>query len=525
MRRLTPSATCERTAALDAAVATCSRQLATVAEWWLRAGASSFGIWCDNRPIACWPGDVPDLPGMIVPVRAGSAYVAELRVAGIEDPSARLRLAADADLFGRQIALEADLGAMTSEVVDIQDQLLALYALSQSLRNQLTVETTLGALADAAARLIQVPGAFAGLAAANGTVRAIVTGPAGFGDATSAAELAQIFTQALGEGREIVVNGQGDDTPLMPPGSGKNLLFLPIQVRGAAVAGLGLVDRPGGFTAPNRKLARSLAEQAGAQLENVLYYEEMLTQATLRAEFDLAAGIQGRLLPRHAPQPDGIAIVGRTLPARQIGGDFYDFVARADTPCTFVVGDVSGKGMPAALLMAISQRVIHNAVRAAPWSSPAALMARASGDLYDAFTEVGMFATIFVGQYDPGAERLSFANAGHSPVIYRPAGGPARLLEADGTALGIFAESFCEDHSLPFGPGDLLLVATDGFSEACAPGGGMFGYERLLRLADAVADRPTAEIADAFFATVARFAAGLAQEDDQTLVVIKGVER
>lgn len=522
MRQLSLSATSERIAALDAAFATCARQLAPVAESWLRGGATSFAVWCADAPLVRWPADAAEGPGLIAPVRAGSTHVGELRAGGIASPEAYARLAADADQLGRLTALEAEMGAMTSEVIDLQDQVLALYALAQSLRSQLTVEATLGALADAAARLIQARGAFAGLLSPDGQVRALVTGPAGFGDAADAAEFARTFALALGMGREIVANGAEQRSGLVLPAGAGKLLFVPIEVRGAVVAGLGLLDRPEGFTAPNRKLARSLADQAGAQLENVLLYEEMLQQATLKAEFDLAAGIQRQLLPRRAPTLADIAIAGRTLPARQIGGDFYDYIERPGYPCTFVVGDVSGKGMPAALLMAISQRVIHNAAQFAPLASPAALMARSSTDLYDAFTEVGKFATIFIGQYDPAAHRLTYANAGHSPVLYRPAAGPARLLEADGTPLGIMVETFCENHALDFGPGDLLVVATDGFSEACDPDGAMFGYGRLLHLADAVAERPAADIADLFFDAVARFGAGRAQDDDQTLVVIKG---
>jgi sigma-B regulation protein RsbU (phosphoserine phosphatase) len=133
-----------------------------------------------------------------------------------------------------------------------------------------------------------------------------------------------------------------------------------------------------------------------------------------------------------------------------------------------------------------------------------------------------MFATAFIGQYHSQSQKLLYANAGHSPVIYRPAEGPARLLEADSTPIGVLRVSLCKNHQVALGPGDILIVGTDGFSEARNPNDEMFGYDRLLELVDQSAERSARAIADALFAAIDRFGVGRPQDDDQTLVVIKG---
>ena len=150
---------------------------------------------------------------------------------------------------------------------------------------------------------------------------------------------------------------------------------------------------------------------------------------------------------------------------------------------------------------------------------------RTNSSLYDDFTETGMFATLFAASYNPDGKRLHYANAGHSPVIYRPRGGRAQLLEADGVPVGVLTESLVEDRSLPFEDGDLLVVCTDGLNEAHNDEGELFGRERLLELVDALGARPAETIAQDLLAAVDTFVGGQPQTDDQTLVVVRGVAR
>jgi len=175
------------------------------------------------------------------------------------------------------------------------------------------------------------------------------------------------------------------------------------------------------------------------------------------------------------------------------------------------------------LVMSMTHTALRGMGSRSPQPTCAAIAAQVNEQLYDDLTEVGAFVTMFVGQYDNATRLLNFANAGHSPVIYCPQGGSARLLEADGTAVGVLPISLCADQSLRLRPGDLLIAATDGFSEAQNAAGEMFGYERLLQLSEAQARFPAQKILDALFAAVEAFSVGHPQDDDQTIVVLKGV--
>jgi sigma-B regulation protein RsbU (phosphoserine phosphatase) len=331
-----------------------------------------------------------------------------------------------------------------------------------------------------------------------------------------------IFWQTHASERDVLV--MTDRTLSGLPAGVDNLLFIPFGIRGTMMAGLGLINKLGaGFAAPNIKLARAIVEHASAHIEHVLLHLDAVEQTRLQTEVDLARRVQLRLLPQQLPKVDKLDIYACSRPALQVGGDFYDFVAQPDRPFLFSVADVTGKGMAAALLMTMTRTAIHSKASFMPKPTPEIVMKNSTEDLYEDFIQVGMFATAFIGQYQPHSQKLLYANAGHSPVIYRPAGGSARMLEADSTPIGVLRVSLCKNHQVALGPGDLLIVATDGFSEARNPHHEMFGYERLLELTDRSAERSAHAIADVLFEAVDRFGVGRPQDDDQTLVVIKGV--
>jgi sigma-B regulation protein RsbU (phosphoserine phosphatase) len=238
---------------------------------------------------------------------------------------------------------------------------------------------------------------------------------------------------------------------------------------------------------------------------------------------DMAAKIQLQLLPQQFPHINGLDIYAHSYPAEQVGGDFYDFSAYKDRPFVFAIGDVSGKGLPAALFMTMTRTVLHTTARSLPSIDPKAILTRVNEDLYEDFSEVGMFATAFAGCYDSHSARLSYANAGHSPIIYCPAGGPAILLEADAPMLGILPTSTCTNHVLPFRTNDILVAATDGLNESFNADGEMFGYERLLKTVETLAHLPSKQIGNELLKAINQFTRGYVQSDDQTFIIIKGV--
>ena len=245
----------------------------------------------------------------------------------------------------------------------------------------------------------------------------------------------------------------------------------------------------------------------------------------LQNEMDLARRIQSSLFPKEPPRLEGLDLWGVSRPASHVGGDFYDFIARPDLPFTFLVGDVSGKGMPAALLMSMARTVIRAEADYRPAPTPETVLLRSNARLYEDFTRAGMFATVFLGQYEPSRRELLFANAGQSPVIFCPTAGRSRLLEADGTALGVLLDNLSCNQCLHLAGGDVLVAATDGLNEARNPLGERFGYDRLLRHVEALACLPARDIAEGLFNAVQDFCAGEPQEDDQTVVVLRCMGR
>ena len=304
-------------------------------------------------------------------------------------------------------------------------------------------------------------------------------------------------------------------------------LRAPLKVDELVIGTLGVLD---GLKTPVRE-ARLDAEASlvselltmKTKFEEVA--TELITQAQFRAEINTAAKIQLQLLPQQLPQVAGLDIYAYSCPSEQVGGDFYDFSAYKDRPFVFAIGDVSGHGLPAALFMTMTRIVLHTAARTMPTVDPKSILIRANEDLYDDFMEAGMFVTAFTGCYDPASEQLVYANAGHSPIIYCPRGGPATLLEADAPVVGILPTSTYTDHALPFLPQDVLVAGTDGLNESFNRNGEMFGYERLLTTVERLAHLPSDQIGIQLLNTINQFTEGNQPSDDQTLIVIKGVAK
>jgi phosphoserine phosphatase RsbU/P len=301
-----------------------------------------------------------------------------------------------------------------------------------------------------------------------------------------------------------------------------NLLVKRITIRPDIVFILGAANKlTGAFQAPDLKLFNTIAEAAGANLENAIFHQEMLVQTRIQTEMDLARQVQIRLLPQCTPTVPGLQLAAKSRPASHVGGDFFDFVSNDDRLLSLTVGDVSGKGMPAALLMAMVRTVLRGMAQKMDVAAPARLLDHANENLYEDFTEVDMFATIFVGQYDVQQHILRYANDGHAPVIYRPAQGTATLLAADAPPLGLLPTNLAAEHTLDFQADDLLVIASDGFGEAENSTGEMFGIERLLQLIDELAASPAQEIIRQLFERIDQFTGDYAQSDDQTVLIMK----
>jgi sigma-B regulation protein RsbU (phosphoserine phosphatase) len=494
-----------------------------LARAWLDAGATGFAIWCDDAPAIAWQADAR------AGIRAPIENIGELRVSGINAPNAAQRLHADAALIARALELENNLEQMTGELVETQDQLLALYDLTRATRSMLDVRELIETACLAAARLVNTAAGVGWVALGNDQFIIAQQPRAAFADDFLAAlfkQLRPLERATALDANDPMVSRVIARATVFEWGRANlhNLIFVPISVRGVRAAGIGLLNKISGrFASPDLKLASAIAEQIGALIESALLYQETLRQAKLQNELDLAARIQLGLLPRATPTIAGLDIYSCSRPASQVGGDFFDHLIRPDQLFDFTVGDVAGKGVSAALLMATAFTIIRSATRFMPSPNPAAILRRVNVDLYDELSDLGMFITVFRGQYDRATRELTYANAGHAPVLYCPVGEPARLLIADGTALGILPTGDWQNYTLNFGVGDVLLIATDGFSDARNTREDMFGYERLLRLLETSRHLSAREIGARLFDAINTFSNARAQDDDQTMIVLEGV--
>jgi phosphoserine phosphatase RsbU/P len=246
--------------------------------------------------------------------------------------------------------------------------------------------------------------------------------------------------------------------------------------------------------------------------------EHQAALASLRQELEIARNMQLSILPRAAPATDAVQVAALMIPAKEIGGDFYDYFFVDDTHLALVVADVSGKGVPAAFFMAISRTLLKT--NALFLRRPGEAIARLNDQLC-AENEQMMFVTVFFGVLDLASGALVYVNAGHNPPIVRTAAGATQFLpKGRNTALAVmdglpYAEGECR-----LQPGDTLLLYTDGVTEATNAQGGLFGEAAL----DAVlrdADRPTADWPPAVLQAVRAFEAGAAQADDITCVAVR----
>jgi sigma-B regulation protein RsbU (phosphoserine phosphatase) len=244
---------------------------------------------------------------------------------------------------------------------------------------------------------------------------------------------------------------------------------------------------------------------------------ELKDKLVARSELQAGRVVQQALLPKEAPQVAGWDVWISTRPANEVGGDLVDFVTHEDGRVGLVLADVSGKGLPAALLMARLQATVLAFVPELP--SLAALALR----LHKAFRTRGLenrFATLVYLELEPGSSRIRLVNAGHMPpLVVGP--GQVQPLPAGGPALGMPTTATYEEQSVDLGAGEALVVYSDGVTEALNEGDAFFGDERLLGSLRETAGRPAAEVAHRLLGAVETFVGEARWHDDVSLVVMR----
>lgn len=274
------------------------------------------------------------------------------------------------------------------------------------------------------------------------------------------------------------------------------------------------------FTEAERQVFQDAAEVLALMIENARLNERALEQEKVRRDLALAAEVQRRLMPRQSPACARVSFAAFTLPARTIGGDYYDFLDLGDERIGIAVADVSGKGIAAALLMSVVQASLR-AVATEPDIASAPLAARLNRFLYQS-TDMRHYATFFYAQLDPAGGRLRYVNAGHNPpYLLRRNGAGLEIhdLTAGGMVLGLFDDAAYEEGELDLRPGDLFVAFTDGVTEARDTAGEEFGEERLKQLLGQALGGSAEDVAATLAHEMRRWTAGAEQHDDLTFVV------
>jgi serine phosphatase RsbU (regulator of sigma subunit) len=270
------------------------------------------------------------------------------------------------------------------------------------------------------------------------------------------------------------------------------------------------------FTEEDLNVVTALANLAAAKIENVRLLEESLEKRRMEDDMRVAAEIQRGLLPARAPVVAGYGVVGSNTPSRSVGGDYYDF-AFHDGRLLFALGDVSGKGTGAALLMT----VLRAAVRG-HWAegSVEEAVVRINSTVCQNVT-AGKYITFFVGRLDSATGTIRYVNAGHNPPVLVRRGGSPETLTCGGMVLGMFDPVPYQEGEAVIGRGEALLVFSDGVTETWSPQDEEYAEDRLLEVASANLGKDAQGLHDAILKSVDAFAAGLKPSDDRTLIVIK----
>ena len=304
------------------------------------------------------------------------------------------------------------------------------------------------------------------------------------------------------------------------------LLPLTLKDRLLGIISLGpkLSQEP--YSNTDLRLLHAVASQTGLAVENARLTEsirqEIIQRERINRELEIAREVQERLFPQRPPRIEGLEIAGYCRPQQGVGGDYYDFVCLTNGALGIAVGDVAGKGIAAALMMATLQASLRGQT-IKPSGGPAEIIQMINKLVYDGSAS-NRYATFFYGQYDPLSRQFLYVNAGHNPpILYRPWNGRPEIirLEEGGTVVGLFPEYSYSEARVQLQKDDVLVLFTDGISEAMNAKDEEWDDPRLIDCICQSVSRSAADIISHILNSVDAFTAGAEQHDDMTLVVVR----
>ncbi len=303
-----------------------------------------------------------------------------------------------------------------------------------------------------------------------------------------------------------------------------SLVSAPLVVRGESLGAINVVNKIGatGFTPDDLELLTSLANNAALVIKNAQLVEEVKEAERVAREMEIASAIQKSLLPAQPPHIEGLQLAGRCVPAKNVGGDYFDYFPIDGGKLGVLIADVSGHNVGSALVMAMTRQALRFESRHC--SSVAEVLAATNRAMYDDLSNAGLFITAFYASYDPATRVLAWANGGHNqPLLWRAGAQEIVWLDADGMLVGMLPDVEFEECRMTLEPGDVLLLYTDGITEAKNEAGDMYGEDRLCQLVRDNARLSAQELLDRIYETTRQWGHNVVQYDDVTAVVMKVV--
>lgn len=446
------------------------------------------------------------------PLSFGTLFVSEA------DASLQPMLATHARLLQAAIERENEIELLTDELMRTTDQLVALFEMSAAARTGQGTDKVMRTCVEQAARLTGAEYAVLVIrgAARDSDAPTAVSFPPADGSGSADALLS-----VLERGRHAGIANSPDDCAALcgrTIGGIVRMVVAPLSIGGEPDAILGAINKADDFISGDLKLIIALADAAAVFLEREQNYQRELNRARVRRELEIAAEIQRGLLPRDVPTLPGVQIAALSKAAGEVGGDFFDVQTLPDGVLAVALGDTAGKGVPAALFMAMARVLLRVGLQTtrSPGDALKLLNAGLAGDLANA----DLFLTLFAATFDPASGELRAINCGQSPVLVFHAGTVTEW-EADGPPIGVLPDLVSVERRRRLEPGDALVVLSDGFNEARDAGGRRIGIGPLIETVLRASGGNASAIADALLRSVETFERGLASSDDQTLIVLK----
>ena len=298
----------------------------------------------------------------------------------------------------------------------------------------------------------------------------------------------------------------------------ESILCVPLRAEGRVIGAFQLLNKPGGFHDGDVGLLGLLAHFAAEAIEGERLRREALGAKLMRHELKLAHDVQDRLLPENPTGIEGLECVGCCRPARSIGGDYYDLLPLRQGGFAVTLGDVSGKGIPAAVMMASIQTLLRSLLQRE--EDLAVLLSDLNRTLYMSST-AERYSTLFCGVISEDRRSLTYVNAGHVQPLLLHADGELERLPGDGLPIALLPEASYDQTTVALRPGDLLVVVSDGIVEACNVAGDFWEEEEVERVVLEHVGCATLGLPGALCAAVDEFAGEAEQYDDMTVVAVR----